>query len=109
MPRIADRRAAAEDARMLGDDTAVLPDHDTIGIGVDLHGPADGAGADRVLVVVEAYEAGLRDRCRQGVEAIEPAGVAHEMRSFGLEHLPHGAVGLLGMGMRLGVDDTAIK
>ena len=36
MPGITGRRAAAEDARMLGDDTAVLPDHDAIGIGVDL-------------------------------------------------------------------------
>ena len=64
VPGIADGGAAAEDAAMLGDDAAVLADHHAVGIRLDLDGSSDGAGADRVLVVVEAHEAGLRDRCR---------------------------------------------
>ena len=94
---------------MFGDDAAVLADHHAIGVGLDLDRSPDGAGADRVLVVVEANEAGLRDRCRQCVEAVEPASVAHEVRPLGLEHLPHGAVGLFGVRMRLGVGDAAIE
>ena len=109
VPGIADGGAAAEDALMLGDDAAVLADHHAIGIGLDLDRSPHGAGADRVLVVVEANQAGLRDRCRQRVEAVEPAGVAHQVRSFGLEHLPDGALGLLGMRMRLGIGDAAVE
>jgi hypothetical protein len=40
---------------MLGDDSAILADHDPVGIGLDLDRPADGARGDRVLVVVEAH------------------------------------------------------
>jgi hypothetical protein len=38
---------------MLADNGAVLPDHDAIGIGLDLNRPADGARGDRVFVLVE--------------------------------------------------------
>ena len=62
VPGIVDRLAAAEAAGMLADDLAVLADHDAIGVGLDLDRPADGARRDRVAVVVEAHQAGLRDR-----------------------------------------------
>ena len=64
MPGIANRRAAREGPGMVGDHATVLLDDDTIGIGLDLDGPADGAGVDRVPVVVEANQTGLRDRRR---------------------------------------------
>jgi hypothetical protein len=43
MPGIVDRLAAAEAACVLADDRAVLADDDTLGIGLDLDRPADGA------------------------------------------------------------------
>jgi hypothetical protein len=36
MPGVVDRLITSETARMLGDDRAVLADHDTLGIGLDL-------------------------------------------------------------------------
>ena len=60
----------------------------TIGVRMDLDRTTDSTGRHRVLVVVEAYQAGLRDRCRHRVEAIEPAGVGNELRPLCLEHLP---------------------
>jgi hypothetical protein len=41
------------------------------------HGPppADRAGAERVLVAVEAHQEGLGDERRQRVESIEPARI----------------------------------
>ena len=62
MPGIVNRLAAAEAAAMLADDRAILADHDAIGISLDLDRPTDGARSDRVLIVVEPHQAGLRDR-----------------------------------------------
>ena len=94
---------------MVGDDAAILLDDDAIGVGLDLDGSADGTGVDRVPVVIKAHEAGLGDRCRQRMEAVEAAGMAHEMGPLGLEHLPHGPVRLLGMSMRLGVSHASFE
>jgi hypothetical protein len=44
MPRIVDRLAAPVVADMFGDDATILANDDAIGIRVDLHRPADGAG-----------------------------------------------------------------
>jgi hypothetical protein len=60
MPGVVDRVAAAAGATMFANDPAVLADDDAIGIGMDFDRPTDGAGSDRVFVVVEAYQAGLR-------------------------------------------------
>jgi len=61
MPGIEDRRTASEATTMVGDDTPILADDDAIGTGMDVDGTADSAGVDRISVVVEAHEAGLRD------------------------------------------------
>jgi hypothetical protein len=53
VPGIINRLAAAKAATMFADDPPVLADHDAIGVGVDVDRPTNGAGADRVLVVVE--------------------------------------------------------
>jgi hypothetical protein len=63
---------------MLGDNLAVLTDHDAVGVGLDLDGPTDRPGWDRVLAVVEAHKAGLRHRRRRAVEAVEAAGIGHQ-------------------------------
>ena len=109
VPGIEDGLVAAEGAGMLADDPPVLAQLDPIGIGADLDRAADRAGRDRVLVVVEAHEAGLRHRGRHGVEAVEGPGIGHEARPLGLEHLPDRPVAHLGMRMRLGVGDAAIE
>jgi hypothetical protein len=57
---VVDRPAATGGPPMLGDDPPVLADDDAVGVGVDVDRTADGAGADRVSVVVEPDEAGLR-------------------------------------------------
>jgi hypothetical protein len=59
MPGIVDCRAAAKGTVMFGDDTPMLTDDCAIGIGVDVDSPTNGAGIDRIFVVVEAHEAGL--------------------------------------------------
>jgi hypothetical protein len=41
---------------MFADDPPVLADHDAIGVGVDVDRPTNGAGADRVFVVVGRVE-----------------------------------------------------
>ena len=71
---------------MLADDPPILAQLEPVGIGTHLHGAADGAGLGRVLVVVEAHEAGLGDRGLHGVEAVEAAAVGHEARPLFLEH-----------------------
>src|SRR5438132_2470944 len=65
---------------MLGDNAPVLADYDAIGIGMNLDRTPDRTGRHRVLVVVEAHQAGLRDGCRHRVESIEPAGIGNEPR-----------------------------
>ena len=102
MPGIVDRLAAAETRAMLGDDPPVLADDDPIGVGVDVDRAADGAGAHRVPVVVEADEAGLRHRGRQRVEAVEAAAIGI---SFGRSSSKTSQIvrsGCSGWAMRLG-------
>jgi predicted acylesterase/phospholipase RssA len=64
-------------SQMLGNDPPVLSDHDAVGIGVNLDGTPYRAGRHRVFVVIEAHQAGLRDRCRHRIEAIEPPGIGN--------------------------------
>src|SRR6202035_1612011 len=94
---------------MLGDDTPVLADYDAIGISMNLNRTADCTGRHRVLVVVEAHQAGLRDRCRHRVEAIKLAGIGNELRPLCLKYLPDRLLGQLRMAMRLGICDTLIE
>ncbi len=94
---------------MLGNDPTVLADHDAIGVGMDFNRPPDRAGCHRVLVVIEAHQAGLRDRRRHGMEAVEPPCIGYELRPLSLECLPDGPVGKLRMPMRLGVGDAFIE
>jgi hypothetical protein len=108
MPGVVDRIAATERAGVFGYDPAVLADHDAVGIGMNLDRTPDGAGRHRVLVVVEAHQAGLRDRRRHGVEAIEPAGIGNEPWPLHLEHFPDRPVCKLRMAMRLGVGDAPV-
>ena len=109
MPRIVDRLAAAKAPLMLADDRTVLADHDTIGIGLDLDRPADGTRGDRVLVVVEAHQAGLGDRRLRRVEPVEGPGNLYQLWPLRLESLPDRAAGQLGMLVRLGVGDTSVE
>src|SRR3982075_1913001 len=109
MPGIVDCLAAAKRATMLAHDPPVLADYDAIGIGMTLDRTPDRTGRHRVLIVVEAHQAGFRDRGRHGVEAVEPAGIGNELRPLCLEHLPDCMVGQLRMMMRLGVGDALIK
>lgn len=71
VPRIVDRLATAKATRMLTDIDAILPDHDLLGIGMNLDRAADRRRADGVFVVVEADRAGLRHRGRDAVETVE--------------------------------------
>src|SRR5438477_5308238 len=109
MPGIVGCLAAAERASMLGDDPSILTDHDAVGIGMNLDRTSDCAGSYRVFVVVEAHQAGLRDRRRHRVEPVEPAGIGNELWPFRLEHFPDRLLGKLWMAMRLGVGDTFIE
>src|ERR1700732_1374637 len=94
---------------MLSDDPPVLADYDAIRIGMNLDRTPDRTGRHRVSIVVEAHQAGLRDRCWHRVESIEPAGIGNELRPLRLEHLPDRLLGQLRMGMRLGVGDAFIE
>src|ERR1700693_2897784 len=94
---------------MFGDDAPVLADYDAVGIGMNLDRTPARAGRHRVLVVVEAHQAGLRDRRRHRMEAVEPARIGNEPRPLRLEHLPDRLLGQLRMAMRLGVGDAFIE
>src|SRR6202167_442363 len=94
---------------MLGDNAPLLADNDAIRIGMNLDRTPDRAGRHRVLVVVEAYQAGLRDRCRHSVEPIEPTGIGNELRALRLEHLPDRLLGQFRMVMRLSVANAFIE
>ena len=109
MPGIVDGIAAAERASMLGNDASVLADHNAVGVGMNLYRPPDSAGRDRVFIVVEPHQAGLRDRCRHRVESVEPAGIGNELRSLGFEHLPDRLFGQFWMPVRLGVGDALVQ
>src|SRR5437016_10343605 len=86
MPGVIDRLATAERTGVLGNDPPVLADHDVVSIGVNLDRPSDRARRYRVLVVVEANQAGLRDRRRHRMEAVEPTRIGNELRPLRLEH-----------------------
>ena len=51
VPGIVDGLVAAEPAGMLGDDLAVLADHDAVGIGLDFDGPTDRPGRTEYLLL----------------------------------------------------------
>ena len=108
MPGIVLDLAAAERARVLRDNPPVLADDDAVGVGVDVDRAADGAGVDRISVVVEPHEAGLRHRGRQRVESVEAAAIRNELRPLLLEDVPDRPPALFGMGVRLGPDDTFV-
>src|ERR1700748_233377 len=91
---------------MLGNDASVLPDYDAVGVSMDFDRPSDGTGRDRVFVVVEAHEAGLRYRGRYRMESVEPAGIGNEFWPFGFEHFPNRLFGQFRMPVRLGVGDA---
>src|SRR5271165_7225171 len=109
MPGVVDRLAATKLTAMLADNRAVLADDDALGIGLDLDRPADGARTDRVLIVVEPHQAGLRHRCLGGVKAVERADDLYELRALRLKHLPDRAVGLFGMRVALGVGNALVE
>src|ERR1700761_441349 len=94
---------------MLGNDASVLPDYDAVGVSMDFDRPSDGTGRDRVFVVVEAHEAGLRYRGRYRMESVEPAGIGNEFWPFGFEHFPNRLFGQFRMPVRLGVGDAFVQ
>ena len=102
VPRVVDGLPACEAAPVHRHDGAVLADDDPLGIGVDLDRTPDRTGHHGVAVVVKAHEAGLRDRGRQRVEAIEAPGIGHEPGALGLEHGPDRLVRDLGVAVSLG-------
>src|SRR5580693_5940835 len=108
MPRIVDCLATPMAAGMFRDDATILANDNAIGIGMDVDRPPDGAGVHRVLVVVEAHQAGLRHRRWQRVEAVEPATIRDEIWPLLLEDVPYRLVRPFRMGMHLGVGDTFV-
>jgi hypothetical protein len=63
--------------RYLSYDSPVLADYDAIRMGMNLDRTPDRTDRHRVSIVVEAHQAGFRDRCRHRVEFIEPAGIEY--------------------------------
>src|SRR5208283_1381261 len=94
---------------MLADDNTVLADDDALGISLDLDRPTDGPRSDRILVAVEAQQAGLRDRGLRRAEPVEPAADTHKLRTLRLEHLPDRSIGQLRVPVRLGMRDTLVE
>jgi hypothetical protein len=94
---------------MLGDDAAVLADHDAVRIGMDFDRTPDRARGHRVLVVVEAHQAGLRDRSRHCVEPVKPPRIGHELWALRLEYLPDGLLGQFRMAVGLGVCNALVE
>jgi len=103
VPGVVDSLIPPEGPCMLANDHPVLPEDDPVRISVHIDRPPDRRGQHGILVVVESHRAGLRHRGGHTVEAIEGAGIGHEVRPFGLEHLPDRLVGLFGMAVRLGI------
>src|SRR5262249_7888133 len=108
MPGIVDCLAAPETAPMFGDDLAILADHDPVGVGMDLDWATQRLCYDRVLVVVETDETGLRDGSRNSVEPVEPPSITNETWPLGLEDRPDCLVSAFGMRMRLGIGNALI-
>ena len=109
VPGIVDRLVAPEAARMFRDHAFVLADDDAVGIGMDLDRTADRSRIHRMLVVVEADQAGLRDRGRQCIKAIEPTAVTDQLGPLLLEHIPDRPVRTVGTRMSAGLGDTFIE
>lgn len=86
--RVVDIFAASEDARMLTHELSILPELDAFSISADLDGTADGMSLDRVAVVVEPDEAGLRDRGRHRMVSVEGASIGHKAWALSLEDVP---------------------
>lgn len=84
MPRVVDRRAAPEATLVFGDNCTVLTNDNPAGIGMNVDGPANGAGKHRVLVVVETHLTGLRHRRRQRMEPVERAAIPDQMIPLGM-------------------------
>src|SRR5208282_701833 len=91
-------------ARVLRDNPPVLANDDAVGVGVDVDRAPDGAGVDRISVVVEAHEAGLRHRGRQRVESVEASAIGNELRPLLLKDVPDRPPALFGMGVRFRPD-----
>jgi hypothetical protein len=62
-----------------------------------------------VSIVIEAHQAGLGDRRRHRVEAVEPARIGNELRPLDFEHAPDRLPGQLWMRMLFGVGDAFIE
>ncbi len=121
--KVVDRLAPPEDLAVPADEGPVLSDDDPLGKGLDLDRASDSGGHDRVLgrqgtdppdwflvfLPVEPDRAGLRDRVRHTVEAVEGTGVAHQMRPLRFEHLPDDLAGLFGMPVGLGMDHALVE
>ena len=108
MPGIVDRLVAAETARMLADNGAVLADDNTLGVSLDLDWPTHRTRGNRILVVVEAHQAGLGDRGLRRTEPVEPAADRDEPGALGLKDLPDRLVGQFRMPVRLGISDAPV-
>jgi hypothetical protein len=89
MPGIVGRLAAAKAARVLPDNHAVLAEDDPVGVSLEFDRTADGAGANRVfvVVVVEAHQAGFGHGGLGGVESIEAAWRLDKLGPLVLENL----------------------
>ena len=90
-------------------DPAVLAALDVIGIGPDLHWTADRAGGHRVPVGIKAHQTGAGDGRRDGMEAVEGAGIRHQTGLFRLKGLPDRPIAVLRVSMRLRISDALIK
>src|SRR5205807_6102602 len=97
MPGVVGGLAASEAAGGSADELAVTPDNDAVGIGAQLGSAPRRLNRDAVAVVVEAHQAALRHRDLDLVEAVERARIGDQAGPLGLEDLPDGLVGLLGM------------
>jgi hypothetical protein len=109
MPGIVDCRAAAKGTGMVSDDTPILADDDAIGIGLDVDRTADGAGVDRIPIVIEAHQAGLRDRGLHFMETVEAAPIWYKLLPLFLKDVPDRFVGDLGVAMGLRVEDALVN
>ncbi len=109
MPGIVDRLAATETAAMLADDCAFLADRNAIGIGPDLDRRSHGARGDRVFVVVEAHQAGLRDRRLRRVEPVEWPSNLHQLRPLASKACQIVRSARFGMLVRFGVGDASAE
>jgi hypothetical protein len=76
---------------------------------VHLDRTPDRAGGHRVLVVVEAHQAGLRARCRHRVEAVKSPRIGNELRPFRLEHFLDRLLGQFRMAVRLGIGNALVE